>query len=479
MPAGAGKRRRGEQQDPRAAAVRGLRLALTVLAASLCLLERAAGAHQPGADIVVETLAGGYHAKEDNPADGVGASAVLYGSPIGLDVWWPSGASVLFLGNCPDVDCEKSIRRLQVATREVTTLAEVRFFDWGGASTASKLRVAPDGAAAYIVNQHSIYRVDLASMDLASSENPVPSTPWVGTNSAPADDITDAASQRDAVGTNAGFHTILWTDFTPDGANLIVLEGHPEGTDSEYRVKLRRVSCDTAQVTTVGFVHHPDGTLLKDPRSLAVSPDGQSVFIAERGRHRIVKADISADKSYDYGSNLGDQMVCGGYDHCTWCGSQPQADYSWIGGTSGCAITAEVVAGSASGSGGYADGMGTHASFYFPRTLDVSPDGTELLVTEADGDGSLGGTIRALEISSNSVSTIAGSPGAKCDWCSTCDATSCDGDHADALFYAASGAVYGTDKTQIYVGDFQMIRRIGPAALVEDAVPSPPDAPTV
>ena len=136
--------------------------------------------------------------------------------------------------------------------------------------------------------------------------------------------------------------------------------------------------------------------------------------------------------------------------------------------------------GSASGTGGYADGMGTHALFYFPLTLDVSPDGTVLLVTEADGSaGSLGGTIRALEISSNSVSTIAGSPGAKCDWCSTCDATSCDGDHADALFYAASGAVYGTDKTQIYVGDFQMIRRIGPAALVEDAVPSPPDAPTV
>jgi sugar lactone lactonase YvrE len=471
MPAAAAKRRRGEPQDlkPKTAADArsGLRLAITVLAVSVCMLERAGA--EPGT-LTVTTLAGEYRSTNSfaNSADGSGASAVMIGSPMGLDMWWPSGDSVLFLSH------KSELRRLQVATEEVSTLTKAPFQWDAGDLAASKLRVAPTGEAAYIVNKYSIYKVDLTG-----SSYEVPSTPWVGSNSEPPSDASDTmharyySSQADAVGTNAGFHTILWTDFAPDGASLIVLDGFPE-VDDAYRVKIRRVNCNTAQVSTIGFVHHDDadGNLLKAPQSLAVSPDGQSVFITEFGKHRIVKADISTNKNYDE-LNDGDAIMCSctcgeancyacGNAHCMWCGSHPQKDFFEF--PSACAITATIVAGSVSGTAGFANGVGTHASFKGPRSLDLSPDGATLLITEAQGDGSLGGTIRALEISSATVSTVAGSPGDLCDHCDTCTARSCDGDVVKASFNVFSGAVYGTSKTQIYVGDYQVIRQIAPPA---------------
>ena len=484
MPAAAAKRRRGEAKEWCRSSARGepqdlkpkpaadarsfFHLSITVLAVSVCMLERAGA--EPGT-LTVTTLAGEYRNANSfaNSIDGTGASAVLIESPRGLDMWWPAGDSVLFLSH------KSELRRLQVATKEVSTLATAPFQWDAGDLAASKLRVAPTGEAAYIVNKYSIYKVDLTN----NTKYEVPSTPWVGTNSEPPSDASDTmharyySSQADAVGTNAGFHTILWTDFAPDGASLIVLDGFPE-VDDAYRVKIRRVNCNTAQVSTIGFVHHDDadGNLLKDPQSLAVSPDGQSVFITEFGKHRIVKADISANKNYDE-SNVGDAIMCSctcgeancyacGNAHCMWCGSHPKKDFFEF--PSACAITATIVAGSVLGTAGFANGVGTHASFKGPWSLDLSPDGAALLITEAQGHGSLGGTIRALEISSATVSTVAGSPGDLCVHCDTCTARSCDGDVVKASFNVFSGAVYGTSKTQIYVGDYQVIRQIAPPA---------------
>jgi len=109
--------------------------------------------------------------------------------------------------------------------------------------------------------------------------------------------------------------------------------------------------------------------------------------------------------------------------------------------------TVSTLAGKA-GVAGTADGQGTAATFNGP--LGIACDGTSLYVTDSNSN-----TIRMIDIATRTVTTLAGTPGA---------AGSANGTGATATFNLPAGIA--TDGTNLYVADFNnnMIRTIAIAS---------------
>jgi hypothetical protein len=132
--------------------------------------------------------------------------------------------------------------------------------------------------------------------------------------------------------------------------------------------RIRKLNLTTNEVTTLsgssesGFVDGPaTAARFFDPQSLALSPDGITIYVADAGNHRIRAIHVS------------DGSV-------------------------------RTLAGS--GLPGSADGIGTSSSFHNPRCVTVSVDGTRLLISDTTNN-----RIRSLDPISGRVFTLAGSGG--------------------------------------------------------------------
>jgi len=130
--------------------------------------------------------------------------------------------------------------------------------------------------------------------------------------------------------------------------------------------RIRRLNLTSSEVTTLsgssefGFVDGPaTAARFFDPQSLALSPDGNTLYVADAGNHRIRAIHVS------------DGSV-------------------------------RTLAGS--GLPGSADGIGTRSSFHNPRCVTVSVDGTRLLISDTTNN-----RIRSLDPMSGRVFTLAGS----------------------------------------------------------------------
>lgn len=144
---------------------------------------------------------------------------------------------------------------------------------------------------------------------------------------------------------------------------------------------------------TPGYV---DGTsteaAFNEPKGLEISPDGAYIYVAEYVNHRIRRVEIATG-------------------------------------------TVTTVAGS--GTASFADGPGSEASFNQPAGLALFPDGRTLLVGDISN-----ARVRSIDLSTNTVSTLAGStPGYV------------DGPLATALFAAVGDVVVAPDATKVYVAD--------------------------
>ena len=103
--------------------------------------------------------------------------------------------------------------------------------------------------------------------------------------------------------------------------------------------------------------------------------------------------------------------------------------------------TASILAGS--GSSGSTDGVGTAASFVTPEDIDISADGTTLYVADSQG-----ARIRAIDIASAAVTTLAGNG----------VASVVDGSGTSASFADPSGL--HVSSTSIFVADHSALRSI-------------------
>ncbi len=287
----------------------------------------------------VTTLAG----SSQGYSDGTGLSA-KFQAPTGLCVS-PDGSAVYvadYSGN--------RIRKIITASGQVSTVAGTGSSGFANGSTITAqfsyptgLAISADGNVLYVADNGNsmIRKIDLQTNMVTTLAG---------------DGNFDHADNTD--GLMASFNQP--TDLEIQGDSILFV------SDTENHV-IRRISIQSTAVTTVvgyigvgGFL---DGTgtaaALWSPASLAISADGQTLFLADNGNHRIRKIALL---NYDV----------------------------------------SVLAGN--GTQGFLDEALVSAQFYAPQGISVDPANDDILYV-AD---TYNHRIRKISISSNTVVTIAG-----------------------------------------------------------------------
>ena len=223
----------------------------------------------------------------------------------------------------------------------------------------------------------------------------------------------------DGTGIEAAFNEPKGMEISSDGTYLYVTEY------ANHRV--RRVEIATGTVTTVagsGNASFADGTgaeaSFNQPAGLALFPDGQTLLVGDISNHRIRSIDLSTNAvstlagstpGYTDGplatakfAAVGDVVVA------------PDATKVYVadGGLNLIRVidlhTKSVSTLCGSGDKAFADGVGATAAFAFPYGMDVTKDGSTLLVADF-----LNNRIRSVAVGSGVVTTLAGS-GNTSDW---------------------------------------------------------------
>ncbi|EOD03763.1 hypothetical protein EMIHUDRAFT_44220, partial [Emiliania huxleyi CCMP1516] len=213
------------------------------------------------------------------------------------------------------------IRRVEVATGEVTTLAgSGDEGDADGVGDAAQvcgpagIAISPDGGVLFVVDQdnHKIRRVEVTTGEVTS--------------------IAGSGEPRDAdgVGDAAEFCGPRALALSPGGGALFVVD--------QGNQKIRRVEVSTGEVTTVagsGTRGSADGVgdaaEFNNPSGIAISPDGGALFVADCSNVKIRRVEVA---------------------------------------------TGEVTTIAGSSTTGIADGVGDAAEFDCPFEVVISPDGS-------------------------------------------------------------------------------------------------------
>ncbi|MDU0460284.1 MAG: hypothetical protein RW306_16270 [Geobacteraceae bacterium] len=263
--------------------------------------------------------------------------------------------------------------------------------------------------------------------------------------------VAGSSGSADGIGTNARFYNPL--GITTDGINIYVADSNNN--------TIRRIVISTGLVTTLagtaGISGSADGTgaSARFNGLSGITTDGTNLYVADIYNNTIRKVVISTGAVTTLSGIAGIQ---GSAD-----GTGTSATFYWPSGltTDGTSlyvtdrgngtirkisISTGVVSTMAGVAGihGFADGVGSAAQFYNP--MGITSDGTSLYITDY-----VDNVIRKLDISSNSVTTIAGSAGIQ---------GALDGIGSLARFYWPTGIT--TDGQSLFIVDSQnnSIRKI-------------------
>ncbi len=248
-----------------------------------------------------------------------------------------------------------------------------------------------------------------------------------------------ASGTADGVKSAARFYQ-PW-GLTTDGINLYVADA---GNNT-----IRKTAIATGEVTTLAGSPGTPGALdgtgssAKFSFPIAVATDGTSLYVADSGNNTIRKVTIATGQVTTLAGKAG---VSGSLD-----GTGASAQFSYLSdittdGTNLYVLDANAIrmvtiatgqvttlAGVAS-TAGYADGTGSAARFNYPA--GITTDGTSLYVSDG------GNTIRKVAIATGAVTTIAGTNGIT---------GSADGTGSAAQFNIPYGLA--TDGTNLYIAD--------------------------
>jgi DNA-binding beta-propeller fold protein YncE len=216
----------------------------------------------------------------------------------------------------------------------------------------------------------------------------------------------------DGVGTQASFRSPQGVSISPDGTFALVADVNNH--------RIRRVSIATGSVTTLAgsVAGHADGVgtqaSFKYPQGVSISPDGMFALVAETGNALIRHVSIATGSvttlagsgNSTFADGVGTQAS---FDYPQGVSISPDGTYALVADSNNRRIRrVSIATGSVTtlvGSvQGFADGVGSQASFGFPEGVSISPDGTYALVADLSNH-----RIRRVSIATGNVTTLAGS----------------------------------------------------------------------
>lgn len=353
-------------------------------------------------------------------ADGIG-NAARFNTPSGITT---DGTSLYIVEQR-----NKTIRRIEIATQKVTTLAgsieSIGLTDGSGSSAAflNPTALTTDGTNLYVTDASTIRKVVIASgavTTIAGNAN--------------------SAGSADGIGANASFNSPY--AITTDGTNLFVAD--------RGNCIIRKVIIATAEVTTLagtpGISGSSDGigAAARFGWLGGITTDGANLFIADSSNRSIRKLVIATGEVSTLAVNSGNSSTVDGgiaawFIHPNGIASDGTNLFITDSGnrtirkleiSTGILTT---LAGNAGGSTS-ADGFGIAATFNSP--CGITSNGTHLFLTDIADQ-----TIRKVTMATEEVSTFAG----------TASQGSVDGVGATARFNAPNAIA--TDGTNLYVAD--------------------------
>lgn len=337
----------------------------------------------------VTTLAGTAGMYGDK--DGTGTDA-LFGFPAGIT----TDGTNLYVA---DENNEK-IRKLVISTREVTTFAGSGSYgslDGGSgiAQFASPRGIVTDGANLYVTDNPdghgTIRKIVISTGDVTTLAGSV---------------ILRGSS--DGVGAAARFTTL--NGISTDGHSLYV-------TDTDDQT-IRKIEVATGVVTTVAgnAPGYQDGasTSAYFNNPIGITCDGTNLYVADTANHVIRQIEIATGLVSTIAGTAGLEGEADGI------GTAAQFDFPtgittdgrnlYVADTANDKVrkidisTHEVTTIAGTGAAGSNDGIGIAAKFFHP--FGITTDGTSLYLTDASNN-----TIRKIDIATGMVTTIAGTGG--------------------------------------------------------------------
>ncbi|MBN2158218.1 MAG: hypothetical protein JW807_02395 [Spirochaetes bacterium] len=366
-------------------------------------------------------------------ADGTGAEA-RFNTPHGITV----NDGNLYVADMYN----HTIRKIVIATGEVTTLAgQAGTSGYGdGIGTAAKFNtpvgITTNGVYLYVTDSmnYVIRMIDIATARVYSMAG-----------------YYNEPGTTDGTGATARFN--VTRGITCDGVNLYVAEYNAHS--------IRKIEIASSSVTTIAGIPtawgYTDGigSAARFNCPWGIATDGANLYVAEYFSHKIRKIEIAtssvtslAGMASEHGST-DDTGTAARFYHPS--GITSDGSNLYVADTENqtirkiVAATSEVTtfAGLA-GNGGYTDGIGSAARFTNPH--GITTDGTNLYVTDYQNS-----TIRKIVIATREVSTLAGLAR---------ECGSADGTGSEARFYTPCGIT--TTGGNLYVTDVYMhtIRKI-------------------
>lgn len=263
--------------------------------------------------------------------------------------------------------------------------------------------------------------------------------------------IAGTSGSTNAVGTAATFSGPH--DIATDGTSLYV-------TDTNNNT-IRKIDIASRTVTTLagkaGVTGTADGqgAAASFNGPVGITCSGTSLYVTDSNSNTIRQIDTTTGNVTTVAGSAGTSGSANGAGTAATfnapAGITTDGTYLYVADFNNYMIRKIAISGwvvtTLAGSTAYygsADGTGSNASFYHPN--GITTDGTNLYLTDSGSS-----TIRKIVISTQAVTTVAGSPGV---------AGSSDGTGSAALFYFPVGIT--TDGTSIYVADADMdtIRKI-------------------
>ena len=237
-------------------------------------------------------------------------------------------------------------------------------------------------------------------------------------------------SDEECLGTETSFSSVYDMAVSADALNLFVSENH----------RIRQIEISTGAVKVLAGAQSASGHYIdsigtaarfNEPGGLAVSADGQTLFVTEVTGHRIRQIDIPTRTVTTLAGESDTSHVFWQYHKGIAGSANGIGTAAQFNKPSGLALSADGLAlfladrdnhiirriviesrvvttfAGLAGMSGFADGLGTAARFERPDGLAMSADGLTLFVVDyhsPDGHG----LVRQIAISTGAVTTLAG-----------------------------------------------------------------------